>query len=624
MYARVIPAVRLPKNFAKYDYVIPEHFQTLVKRGSWVIVPWRGKYVDGLVTETLDRSEIDSAKLKKIAGFGSMAPINEDLLVIPERMAQHYFVSPASALKVFLPVTPKTKIITKVDEVSQSIPTLPELQSKEKLRLLQNYHSTAEKLSLILKFAATASKIGSVVIITPHSEEVMSVSEKISAALAPLPIIPFHGAMTASAQRQTWKEIQSKSQVVVIGTRLASFAPINNLALFIVLEAESGDLRQYDQNPRYDAREIARWRAESTGAGIIYLSQTFRSDEFNLTKSDFQFCSTSETKPETVLVDISGQPHNALPISPIVYEQAKKALQSGKKVLLYHNRHGLAGTLFCCDCHHVFRCSTCQTALTVWDNLLRCNRCGNTISEPNCCPNCNGQNLRRIGLGTIALAKLLQEEFPNSTIENYDSISSSLEERREALCRVDILIGARLLLHDITENGPDDCWGCVAAIETDSLLILRGFRARENAWRSIRLLKNIAAANETDLLLQTFDPNSPKIRQLLTDFTEFISTELQQRQATSYPPFGELITITIKADTSKLAVTQASDLRQRIETIIPGIKIAGPLQPNQPFRDGKWRSILVIKTPIISATLTELLKSLPEEFIIDRNPEIIG
>ncbi len=126
------------------------------------------------------------------------------------------------------------------------------------------------------------------------------------------------------------------------------------------------------------------------------------------------------------------------------------------------------------------------------------------------------------------------------------------------------------------------------------------------------------------MLLQTIDPDNPKIRRLLQDFETFMSEEASNRKLVGYPPLGELITVTIKAHNALLAENAAKTFRAQAEKAVPNVTLAGPLRHSRPYRDGKWRSVVAIKTTSVSDELTNLLRSLPEEYIIDRNPESVG
>jgi len=118
MFAKIIPAVRLPKSLGTYDYAVPERYRGLVRRGSWVIVPWRGRPVDGLVTELSETASVENGRIAELLGFGDSHALEEDLLSLPQKMSDRYLVSPATALKAFLPRTPKTKLLTDITEAN--------------------------------------------------------------------------------------------------------------------------------------------------------------------------------------------------------------------------------------------------------------------------------------------------------------------------------------------------------------------------------------------------------------------------------------------------------------------------------------------------------------------------
>ena len=118
MYAKVIPAVRLPKSFGEYDYAVPEQYRAHVRRGSWIVVPWRNKPTDALVIGVADKPAIDPGKVKEMIGFGDTGLVGDDIISLLERASNYWFSSPTSIVKAFLPVTPKTKIIREPEDLS--------------------------------------------------------------------------------------------------------------------------------------------------------------------------------------------------------------------------------------------------------------------------------------------------------------------------------------------------------------------------------------------------------------------------------------------------------------------------------------------------------------------------
>ena len=67
--------------------------------------------------------------------------------------------------------------------------------------------------------------------------------------------------------------IRDSSHRVVLGTRSAVFAPLENIGLIIIDEEQEKSYKQED-SPRYHACEVARWRAGYHDAVLILGSAT--------------------------------------------------------------------------------------------------------------------------------------------------------------------------------------------------------------------------------------------------------------------------------------------------------------------------------------------------------------
>ena len=541
-------------------------------------------------------------------------------------MSDHYLVSPATALKSFLPRTPKTKLLTDDPKGLSEQIVGTKINSTE--RSLIRYRHSDEKIAETIRLTKSTINSGhGVIIITPHSTEITRLNKALTFPDGP-PVVEIHGKLTNSQLRTNWKRLLAEPIAIVIGTRLAALAPVRNPGLFLVLESDSPDLRQYDQNPRYDSREIALWRADESKASLAYLSHAPRLEEYALAaKNQLSRLATPTSDPKTVLINITGNPKGYdHPLSPVVMDRAVESLHQGKKVLVYHNRLGTAGALICNGCRLVFRCERCDIALGVGNGNLRCPRCATISTLPIVCPKCGDVNLHNIGLGTKSLETALQREFPKNKVAAYDS--DLLNEKHDrTIDESDILIGTRLMLHDLAELPSRSDWGCVVVTDLDGLLTFPGFRVMEDAWRTIRTLKDIAASSNASLLMQTLDPDGTKIKLLNSNEHDFVTAELEARQNSAYPPFGTLLTITVRNPDQNETERQAKELLTTLKKTIAsehGI-VAGPLRHRRPFRDGLWRSVVVVKTEInIPPSIQQALTNLPESYIVDRNPEMIG
>ena len=82
-----------------------------------------------------------------------------------------------------------------------------------------------------------------------------------------------HSKLTASERAKEWYNIYIGKKKIVLGVRSAIFAPVENLG-YIFLDEEHETTYKQDNNPRYNAKQVAIKRAELEGAKLILGSAT--------------------------------------------------------------------------------------------------------------------------------------------------------------------------------------------------------------------------------------------------------------------------------------------------------------------------------------------------------------
>lgn len=638
MFASVIPSLRLPRGNAIFDYAIPEGFARFVVRGSTVVIPWRGRKIDGLVVAVSQTPGFDAAKVKPLIGITSLRPLPEDVVDAIEWISERCVISPATVIQALVPQAPKRKRVIdpmKLDAVGP--PAFTKAAGRAARTVTMRRYATAdEKLSAVADIAKDAlEKNGSTVIVTPHLADVASVATYLRETLGE-EVVELRGDLPVTKLWASWERALADEPSIVVGTRMAVMAPVSRLAAIAVLEADSPDLKQYDQNPRFDARATALRRAATAGASAVLMSRGPRAEDYALlSKAGHGYVpSTADrdgtAEPDSVLVDIAGsaKTDEERVLTPSALDAVSEALQSGKRVLLFHNRRGNASAVVCSDCKHVFRCPSCGVARTAHGQALHCHRCGTTAALPLLCPKCGGASLRMLGIGTTRLERIIKDAFPDASIARIDADARAAGGKAK-LPDADVLIGTQLLLHDVAElPGGEAAFGAVIATSLDDLLAHPGFRVTENAWRTVRTLKDVAAASKAKLVLQAMSGEDPKIRALLMDVDAFMTAEIAERGRTVFPPAAELLTVTALGDTEEEANAKADQLAaglRRSFAVPKDVWVWGPLRPSTPLRHGTWRSLVVVKAAqALKPDLLARLATLTEDYLIDRDPEYLG
>ena len=82
-----------------------------------------------------------------------------------------------------------------------------------------------------------------------------------------------HSSLRLTERYDTWKKIRRGEARVILGTRSAIFAPVQDPGL-IILDEEQEHTYKSEQAPRYHAREIAIYRGVQEGIPVILGSAT--------------------------------------------------------------------------------------------------------------------------------------------------------------------------------------------------------------------------------------------------------------------------------------------------------------------------------------------------------------
>ena len=83
----------------------------------------------------------------------------------------------------------------------------------------------------------------------------------------------FHSGLSVGERMDEWKRVRTGRAKIVVGTRSAVFAPVQNLGL-IVMDEEQESTYKSESTPRYHARDIAKFRVNYNRAYCLLCSAT--------------------------------------------------------------------------------------------------------------------------------------------------------------------------------------------------------------------------------------------------------------------------------------------------------------------------------------------------------------
>jgi primosomal protein N' (replication factor Y) len=419
-------------------------------------------------------------------------------------------------------------------------------------------------------------------------------------------VVSLHSGLNETERLNHWIATQSGAARIVLGTRLAVFAPLPELGLIVVDEEHDASFKQSD-GFRYSARDLAVVRARQRGIPVVLGSATPALETYqNAASGRYALARLpgriNNTMPRITCVntrDVKLDNGLAAPLLNALRERLARREQS----LLFINRRGYAPVLMCHDCGWLSGCHRCSAKLVLHshDRRLHCHHCGFQSIVPVSCPDCGNADLSPVGQGTQRIEATLAERFPQARILRIDRDSTRargawgrMREQIEAR-EVDILVGTQILAkgHDF----PNLSLVCV--INADNLLYSTDFRAPERLYALLTQVAGRAGRGTTqgDVLIQTDFPTHPLYAALRDqDTIRFSEDLLKERRSAGFPPFQYQALLRAEAPKLETAVTWLARAAACARDIDDGITVYDPVPAGMTRLAGRERAQLLVQS----------------------------
>ncbi|MBP6020809.1 MAG: primosomal protein N' [Burkholderiaceae bacterium] len=401
--------------------------------------------------------------------------------------------------------------------------------------------------------------------LTPQLE--LSLRSRLAGLAGPGSLAVMHSGLSEGERLRAWLSISRGQARVLLGTRLAIFAPIPELGLIIIDEEHDTSYKQ-QEGLRYSARDLAVWRGRDRDVPVVLGSATPSLESWNHAQRGHYLCysltqrASSVELPAVRLVDTRRLKLQD-GFSPQLLKALGERLERGEQSLIFLNRRGYAPVLNCASCGWVSQCTRC-TAYTVlhraggWRNYLQCHHCGYQARPPRACPDCGDQDLKPMGRGTQRIEEHLAELFPTARIARIDADSTRLKGSAAKLFaqvhngEIDFLVGTQMVAkgHDFANLG------LVGVLNADAMLFAQDFRAPERLFAQLMQVAGRAGrhAQGGEVIIQTDYPEQPVYQALIKhDYHGFAEYGLAERKAVGLPPYAYQALLV--AEARELAVT---------------------------------------------------------------------
>ena len=405
----------------------------------------------------------------------------------------------------------------------------------------------------------------------------------------------YHSKYSDSERVEIWQKQMSRAPYdVILGARSAVFLPFQNLGLVIIDEEHETSFKQQDPSPRYHARSAAIVLASMYGAKTLLGTATPSIETYhNAMTGKYGYVSLTERHkgielPEFRIVDIKDLQHRKMmtgPFSPTLLAEVRKAIESGKQVILFQNRRGFAPMIECKQCGWVPHCQHCDVSLTLHRNTnqLTCHYCGYTYAIPTKCPNCEGTELRTRGYGTEKIEEDIRDIFPEAKVARMDLDTTKTRNAYERIItdfaagRTNILIGTQMISKGLDFANVS----VVGILNADSMLNFPDFRAYEHAFMMMAQVGGRAGRKGKRglVIMQTKSPELPIVQQVVNnDYEAMYRSVTAERREFHYPPYYRLVNVYLKHKDDKVVSNAAATLAFKLRMWF-GERVLGPDKP---------------------------------------------
>lgn len=594
----------MPQNMDTLTYKIPSSLKEKIDNGSYVKIPLRNSFIEGVVIEK--SNDIPKYPTKDIKEIIYEHPVLQAWQVNLATWISRYYRCPLQkVLQLFLP--PK---FYSNDSVEKYL-----AKNKKDMTVNKKYSlSAAQKNALdkILKTKKTCSLLHGVTSSGKTEIYLHLVEKYLKKGMQSLMIVPeisltpqmvqyferifgdkvaiLHSRLTEKQRSLEWLKIFLKETPIIIGPRSAIFAPVKNPGLIILDEEHEFSYKQ-EQAPRYHSLPVIQKISELIDIKVVLGSATPSvSSYYKALQDEYELVEINERigeakLPPVTLVDLREEfkKQNYSVLSELLQKKLAETLRDKKQAILFLNKRGSASAIVCRECGYMQKCNSCDVPMTYHKftpqmlsqkPTLICHHCGDIKQIPSVCPQCKGISIKYVGAGTQRVEEEVKAMFPSARVARVDrdtiAKKGSFEEIYEKLKKgeIDILIGTQMIgkgLHFPNVN-------LVGAILADIGLHFPDFRSSE---RTFQLLTQVAgragrAKTPGEVIIQTYMPENPAITFARNhDYKKFYHYEIDQRKTFGYPPFSNLIKLTFVDENAKKAFEDAQKVYKELKEIVP-------------------------------------------------------
>ena len=576
-----------------YTYAAPEE----VKTGDVVQVSFSrsSRIMNAFVFEDEAKADCESSKIKEIEGINPDISLNREMIETCSWMKRRYGIKYMDAVRCFVPggKPPKAGKAKEPLKDAEGEPQNIEALTPEQRRAVSliedsvvsgrqdNYliHGVtgSGKTEVYMQVIERALKQGrTAVMLVPEIALTRQITDRFIARFGKETIAVLHSRLTRRERYDEWQRIRKGKARIVIGARLAVFAPLENIGV-IIMDEEHEATYKSDMTPKYETVDIALKRlmyydgvlvlGSATPSVVSY--QRAKEGIYRLVEMKERY--NSSPLPKIELVDMRKEllAGNRTVFSSRLYRALEETLSDGQQAILFLNRRGYSTFISCRECGKVMECPECGISLTYHkkENAGICHYCGKRFRVPDTCPDCGSRHIRYFGSGTEKIEEFTGKLFPDRSIDrlDLDTAKNSREINgiisRFSKGKTDILIGTQLVAKGLDFKNV----GLVGVVAADVSLHIPDYRSAERTFQLVTQVAGRAGRGNREglVVVQSYTPDNFALQAARDyDYKGFFKKEIAVRQLMDYPPFTDLILVEFTSEKEADALCAAENCRR--------------------------------------------------------------
>ena len=374
----------------------------------------------------------------------------------------------------------------------------------------------------------------------------------------------YHSRYSLNERTEVWKNVlnNKESASIIVGARSSVFLPFKRLGLIIIDEEHESSYKQFDPNPRYNARDCGIYLGNKIGAKVVLgsatpsieSSQNARQGKYGWVKLKERYGGIELPEIKIINLKESFEKKEMDGVfSNILIKEINKTLENNHQIILFQNRRGYSPILECLSCGYVPQCIQCDVSLTYHQvsNQLRCHYCDYNRLKPKQCDSCGMFSLESKGIGTQQIQEQVIKLFPEVNVERmdydntrgkyaFDKIIDSFSNKK-----IQILVGTQMLIKGLDFKNVQ----LVGVLNADHLINFPDFRSYERTYQMLCQVSGRAGRYKErgKVFLQTFQCENELFKQVKDyDYESMFKNQKTERKQYKYPPFIKLIRVTFK------------------------------------------------------------------------------